>query len=127
MPTVRTFDFAAAKLLNKLSADFTAGGDGTSQKHLNYESRFITVKQKLLTLGLTQAPSHTSEEQMAGWLRLIKEMYAAYNASPMGGAYPEDFRTFFVKITGLMTDHAAYQKKLRALFLELKKRMDREI
>ncbi|KAJ7939739.1 hypothetical protein B0H13DRAFT_2300440 [Mycena leptocephala] len=73
-----------------------ASGDGTSHKHLNYESRFITVKQKFLALGLTQAPNHTSEEQMAGWLKLIEEMYATYNAaiinaSPMGRAYPEDF------------------------------------
>ncbi|KAF7349788.1 hypothetical protein MVEN_01278800 [Mycena venus] len=42
-------------------------------------------------------------------------------------AYPEDFRTFFIKITGMMTDDAADQKKLRALFHEMKKRMDREI
>ncbi|KAJ7192551.1 hypothetical protein GGX14DRAFT_379991, partial [Mycena pura] len=106
---------------------FTASGDGTSHKHLNYESRFITVKQNLLALGLTQAPSHTSEEQMAGWLKLIEEMYTAYNDSPLGRAYPEDFRTFFIKITGMMTDHTADQKKLRALFHQMKKRMDREM
>ncbi|KAJ7229519.1 hypothetical protein B0H12DRAFT_1077434 [Mycena haematopus] len=106
---------------------FTASGDGTSHKHLNYESRFVMVKDKLLALGLTQAPNHTSEEQMAGWLKLIEEMYTAYNASPLGHAYPEDFRVFFVKITGMMTDHAADQKKLRTLFHEMKTRMDREI
>ncbi|KAJ7192519.1 hypothetical protein GGX14DRAFT_578084 [Mycena pura] len=97
---------------------FTASGDGTSHKHLNYESRFITVKQNLLALGLTQAPSHTSEEQMAGWLKLIEEMYTAYNDSPLGRAYPEDFRTFFIKITGMMTDHAAAQKSERALLCQ---------
>ncbi|KAJ7703412.1 hypothetical protein B0H16DRAFT_1347152 [Mycena metata] len=106
---------------------FTASGDGTSHKNLNYESRFIFVKDKLLALGLTQAPNHTSEEQMAGWMALIKEMYTAYNASPLGRQHPEDFRTFYIKITGMMTDHAADQKKLRALFLEMKKRMDLEI
>ncbi|KAJ7662048.1 hypothetical protein DFH06DRAFT_987532 [Mycena polygramma] len=106
---------------------FTASGDGTSHKHLNYEARFITSNEKLLALGLAQAPNHTSEEQLAGWQKLIEEMYAEYNASPLGRAHPEDFRTFFIKITGLMTDHAADQKKLRALFEALKKRMDREV
>ncbi|KAJ7761749.1 hypothetical protein B0H16DRAFT_1688378 [Mycena metata] len=105
----------------------TASGDGTSHRHLNYESRFIVVKEKLLALGLTQAPSHTSEEQMAGWLKLIQEMYEAYNESPIGREHPEDFRTFFIKITGMMTDHAADQKKLRGMFKELKKRLDREL
>ncbi|KAJ7767857.1 hypothetical protein DFH07DRAFT_915471 [Mycena maculata] len=103
---------------------FTGSGDGTSHKNLNYESQFIFVKEKLLALGLTQ---DISEEQMAGWMRLIEEMYAAYNASPLGRAYPEDFRTFFIKITGMTTDHAADQKKLWTLFLEMKKRMDREV
>jgi hypothetical protein len=32
-----------------------------------------------------------------------------------------------VKITGMMTDHAADQKKLRALFLAMKQCMDCEI
>ncbi|KAJ7925793.1 hypothetical protein B0H13DRAFT_1862877 [Mycena leptocephala] len=44
----------------KHANDFIASGDGTGHKHHNYESRFITVKEKLLALGLTQAPNHTS-------------------------------------------------------------------
>ncbi|KAJ6501136.1 hypothetical protein C8R47DRAFT_258630 [Mycena vitilis] len=49
------------------------------------------------------------------------------SAWSLGRAHPEDFRTFFIKITALMTDHAADQRKLRALFEALKKRMDREV
>ncbi|KAJ6578320.1 hypothetical protein B0H19DRAFT_1062828 [Mycena capillaripes] len=70
------------------------------------KSRFITVKEKLHVLGLTQAPNHTSEEQMAGWLNIIQEMDTAYNASPLGRMMTTTQRT---------------------LFQELKKRIDREI
>ncbi|KAJ7494006.1 hypothetical protein FB451DRAFT_1020393 [Mycena latifolia] len=77
---------------------FTGSGDGTSHKHLNYESRFIAVDQKLLALGLCARPSN-----------------------------PQDPRTFFQKVVGLMTDHANDQMKLRALFLARKERVDREI
>ncbi|KAJ7679602.1 hypothetical protein B0H17DRAFT_1235013 [Mycena rosella] len=111
--------------INRL--DFTTSGDGTSHKHLNYESRFIDVNQKLLAVGLTQAPNHTSEEQLAGWQNIVDEMYEIYNASPLGKLHPEDPRSFFVKATGMMTDDSADQEKLRALFLALKQRMDREV
>ncbi|KAJ7144105.1 hypothetical protein C8R44DRAFT_865099 [Mycena epipterygia] len=106
---------------------FTGSGDGTSHKHLNYESRFLAINEKLLALGLTQAPNHTSEEQMAGWKRLVDEMYATYNASPLGRAHPEDPRSFFLKIMGMMTDHANDQMKLRALFKAFKQQVDREV
>ncbi|KAJ7142722.1 hypothetical protein C8R44DRAFT_726053 [Mycena epipterygia] len=95
---------------------FTGSGDGTSHKHMNYESHFLAINEKLLALGLTQAPNHTSEEQMAGWQRLVDEMYETYNASPLGRLYPEDPRSFFLEIMGMMTDHANDQMKLRTLF-----------
>ncbi|KAJ7908522.1 hypothetical protein B0H13DRAFT_1617392 [Mycena leptocephala] len=106
---------------------FTVGGDGTTHRNLNYESRFITVDEKMLAVGITQAPNHTSEEQLRGWQALIEEMYEVYNASPLGQRNPQDLRTFFVKITGMMTDHANDQKKLRDLFEQLKQRMEREL
>ncbi|KAJ7753967.1 hypothetical protein DFH07DRAFT_773983 [Mycena maculata] len=79
---------------------FTGSNDGTSHKHLNYESRFIAVDQKLLALGLTQAPNHTSEEQMQGLLNIVEEMYATYNASPLGKTEPLDACAFFEKAAG---------------------------
>ncbi|KAJ7681185.1 hypothetical protein B0H17DRAFT_943290 [Mycena rosella] len=45
----------------------------------------------------------------------------------LGKLHPEYSHSFFVKVTGMMTNHAADQKNLRALFLALKQRMDREI
>ena len=107
--------------------DFTGAGDGTSHKHLNYETKLIAVDHKVLGLGIAQAPNHTSEEQMAGWHNIVAEMYQTYNESPLGKLYPEDPRTFFLKITGMMTDHAADQMKLRSLFKACKLRMDREV
>ncbi|KAJ7659487.1 hypothetical protein B0H17DRAFT_1145303 [Mycena rosella] len=72
---------------------FTGAGDGTSHKHLNYETKLIAVNHKVLGLGIAQTPDHTSEEQMAGWHNIVAEMYQTYDESPLGKLYPEDPRT----------------------------------
>lgn len=54
-------------------------------------------------------------------------MYATYNASPLGRAQPEDPRSFFLKIMGMMTDHANDQMKRRALVKAMKQRVNREV
>ncbi|KAJ3964373.1 hypothetical protein EV361DRAFT_874054 [Lentinula raphanica] len=68
-----------------------------------------------------------SEEQLQGWVDLIDEMHEAYTASPLGAKEPLNKREFYVKIVGILTDHAADQKKLFGLFEKLKKSMECEV
>ncbi|KAJ3860301.1 hypothetical protein EV359DRAFT_85470 [Lentinula novae-zelandiae] len=104
--------------------------DGTSHKGLNYESRHAHFldpdTNEKMTLFLL-APGHTSEEQLEGWVCTIDGLYVTYTASPAGQKQPLDKREFYLKVMGMLTDHAADQKKLFALFRELKKRTEREI
>ncbi|KAJ7620143.1 hypothetical protein FB45DRAFT_745577 [Roridomyces roridus] len=115
----------------------TISGDGTSHRHIQYESRHIMLdvanngapgtSKENRYLGLGTAPDHTSESQLEGWQGLVHEMYSLYNESPDGQANRVDERTFYTKIAGMLTDHAADQKKLAGLFQKLKMKMDREI
>ncbi|KAH7881588.1 uncharacterized protein C8R40DRAFT_1031508 [Lentinula edodes] len=104
--------------------------DGTSHKGLNYESRHAhfldpdTNEKMTLFLGISLAPGHTSEEQLEGWVRTIDGLYVTYMASPVG---QKRQTRILLKVMGMLTDHAADQKKLFALFRELKKRTEREI
>ncbi|KAJ7484589.1 hypothetical protein FB451DRAFT_1169635 [Mycena latifolia] len=111
----------------KNTDNFTLSGDGTSHLNLNYESRMVAIDGKLLAVGLMQAPNHTSEEQLRGWQTIVDEMYEIYNARLLGKTDPQDARTFYTQLTGMMTDHANDQKKLRALFFALKQQMEREV
>ncbi|KAJ6540776.1 hypothetical protein B0H19DRAFT_959217, partial [Mycena capillaripes] len=116
----------------------TLSGDGTSHRHIQYESRHMMLEVPTYNdsggtskenryLGLGTAPNHTSESQLQGWQALVHEMYTLYNASPRGQANPVDEREFYAKIAGMITDHAADQNKLAFLFQALKMQMDREI
>ncbi|KAJ3710834.1 hypothetical protein C8R42DRAFT_596536 [Lentinula raphanica] len=119
--------------LIRVTSGAILSGDGTSHKGLNYESRHVhfvdpeTNERQTLFLGLCLAPNHTSEEQLEGWVELIDEMHEAYMGSPLGEKEPLDKREFYVKVVGMLTDHAADQKKLFSLFETLKKSMEREV
>ncbi|KAJ7432104.1 hypothetical protein B0H11DRAFT_1890622 [Mycena galericulata] len=119
----------------------TISSDGTSHKKLQYESRHMMLDVPTYVdddntpssikanrfLGLGTAPNHTSEAQLQGWHDLITEMHKLYNESPRGKAEPADWREFFTKVVGMITDHAADQKKLAFLFQVLKQQTDREL
>jgi hypothetical protein len=119
-------------------ADATISGDGTSHKHIQFESRHMMVdvptyedssgtSKENRFLGLGTALNHTSEAQLEGWKSLVREMHQLYNASPRGQASPVDEQEFFVKVVGMITDHAADQKKLAFLFETIKQQMEREL
>ncbi|KAJ7093409.1 hypothetical protein B0H15DRAFT_905275 [Mycena belliarum] len=124
----------------KGTQSMTISGDGTSHRHLQFESRHMMLDVPTYTtndgdsrtkanrfLGIGSAPNHTSEAQLEGWQDLIHEMHTLFNESPQGQAEPLDERKFFAKVSGMITDHAADQKKLVFLFKELKQRMEREL
>lgn len=85
----------------------------------------INGKKMLVFLGISNAPDYTSEEQLKGWEEIINELYTHYNASPLGWRKPMDYREFWTKVVGMITDHANDQKKLKGLFKNLRAMMDR--
>ncbi|KAJ3726828.1 hypothetical protein C8R42DRAFT_574155 [Lentinula raphanica] len=114
------------------SPSASISGDGTSHKNLNYESRHMAVidpvtgKKSIYFLGIALAPDHTSEEQLNGWTAMVHKMYQSYQATPQGQQNPLTEHDFYKKVLGMITDHAADQKKLANLFTELKKSMEQE-
>ncbi|PBK79975.1 hypothetical protein ARMGADRAFT_977390, partial [Armillaria gallica] len=119
----------------------TISGDGTTVKHINREAKHITLKvptynqnpahagnQAVIpqthSMGISIAPSHTSEEQLEGWKRRRDDLYATYNASPLGESTPADPNSFAAKIRGMGSDHAEDQKKLARLIENWKEMSD---
>ncbi|KAF8165867.1 hypothetical protein B0H34DRAFT_671600 [Crassisporium funariophilum] len=107
----------------KESKGITLLGDGTNICHLNVESQHGSWEaqdysgqlegkhQVVCTFRISMAVDHTSETQFHSWKRRGAEFIATYNASELGKKNPTDVWMFAAAITGLMTDHAADQKK----------------
>ncbi|PCH43526.1 hypothetical protein WOLCODRAFT_90336 [Wolfiporia cocos MD-104 SS10] len=91
----------------------TISGDGTTHKHINYESHHVYLnsgdKHTRRTLGVHSAPNHTT---------CTADLYDTYNASPRGQHNPAKVQEFAAKITGVNTDHAEDQKKFTRLVCE---------
>jgi hypothetical protein len=121
----------------------TVSGDGTTDKHLNLESKhgllltptyasdpntpaMSTVPSQRF-FGINWAPDHKSETQLKGWQELIDRMYKVYNESPLGRQKPLNPLEFARLVTGMNTDHAEDQKKLFRLFLAWKESCEREM
>ncbi|KAF7343807.1 hypothetical protein MSAN_01961700 [Mycena sanguinolenta] len=95
---------------------FTASGDGTTIRHLNYEAKHVTYYKTgemipvTRMLDTTSAPNHTSEEQFASWQSIIKtSLVDTYNASPLGQDNPLDDDEFVTFLKGLGSDHSPDQ------------------
>ncbi|GLB43920.1 hypothetical protein LshimejAT787_1501040 [Lyophyllum shimeji] len=111
------------------SKGITLSGDGTTIRHRNVESQHGSWEVKSYTaeseekrqvtraFGITMSLDHTSETQLHTWKLRAQEFIATYNASPFGQSNPMDVWKFAGAILGLMTDHAADQKKLAQLLL----------
>ncbi|KDQ15074.1 hypothetical protein BOTBODRAFT_109214, partial [Botryobasidium botryosum FD-172 SS1] len=124
----------------------TVNGDGTTNKHINYESKHIMMNVPTYApgtdpdaplsdlgmlptqrfLGINTAVNHTSETQLQGWKDTMTDIYAHYNASLFGQRKPEDVRDFARAVAGMSTDHAEDQKKLCRIFEDWKKLCERE-
>ncbi|KAF8240634.1 hypothetical protein L208DRAFT_1374203 [Tricholoma matsutake] len=117
----------SVQLDNNYNPALMISGDGTAIKHLNYESKHISLqvpdyksngsptspnKGAPVTrfFGISSAPNHTSEMQLKGWKKV-----------PIGSttcANPVRFASYFL---GLGSNHAEDQKKLAHLIEEWKK------
>jgi hypothetical protein len=126
-----TFLFSNCKFIIIL-VGLTISGDGTTDKHLNYESKhglMITPTYSMdpnapimntlpaqRFFGINAAVDHKSETQLQGWKDLVERMYKVYNESPLGHQKPLNPLEFARLVTGMNTDHAEDQKKLFRLF-----------
>ncbi|KAL1710780.1 hypothetical protein EV121DRAFT_285207 [Schizophyllum commune] len=112
----------------------TISSDGTTHKNVNLESRHATIvdkegRRKEFFLGITMAVNHTSETQFEGWMDFIENLFklgceSEFCADAKGAA---DYREFWMKLTGMLSDHAEDQKKLFRLLKEYKRRCEREV
>ncbi|KAF8880977.1 hypothetical protein BD779DRAFT_1445829 [Infundibulicybe gibba] len=127
------------------AASLTLSGDGTTHKHINYESRHIALQVPdyratipsaefypwtdlaVRLVGISSAPNHTSQEQMKGWKDFVDEAYGLWNSSPAGKRKAIDYHNFYLKSLAMGTDHANDQKKLKKLFQDTKRFCDREV
>ncbi|KAI0819624.1 hypothetical protein BC628DRAFT_1332523 [Trametes gibbosa] len=109
----------------------TLSCDGTTIKSVNYDSRYLHANKgtshKRRFLGITSAPNHTSDMQLRGWQTHTQAIFDTYNESPLGQESPLDVRSFLQKVHGMLTDHAEDQKRLKKLFEEWRRCMDREL
>ncbi|KAF9481925.1 hypothetical protein BDN70DRAFT_854244 [Pholiota conissans] len=118
---------------------FTISGDGTTIRHINYESKHITVnapsyesgasadtkKPRVRFAGITSGTNHKSETQLQGWKDLSEEYYMAYNTIFKGEKGVADPLAFATYINGNGSDHSEDQKKLNRILFEWKMLCDR--
>ncbi|KAA1479912.1 hypothetical protein DENSPDRAFT_789674 [Dentipellis sp. KUC8613] len=107
---------------------FTASGDGTSHRNINYESRHVSVlvpsyssdinanslpSHHTRLVAVDCALNHTSETQIAGWKEHAQNIAEIFNSSPLSERSGLIFESddFAHKIKGMNGDHAADQLK----------------
>ena len=102
---------------------FTLSSNGTSDKHINYESQHLAYANPSTTsetgshvirmLDVSSSVDHTSETQFEGWKESFSNLVELYNASPLAHRLlstlllPELAK----KIKGMNGDHTSDQKK----------------
>ncbi|KIJ45464.1 hypothetical protein M422DRAFT_250782 [Sphaerobolus stellatus SS14] len=96
----------------------TFSGDGTTHKHVNYESRHVNCIQpsgdkQCLYLGVHSAINHKSETQLAGLQDQVQDLCTTYKSFRGGKGITAETEDFASKLRGANTDHAVDQKKLR--------------
>jgi hypothetical protein len=98
----------------------TISGDGTTDKHLNHESKYGLLLAYASDLdrptmntvptqqffGINATIDYKSETQLQGLKDLIDRMYKVYNKSPLGHQKPLNPLEFACFVTGMNTDHA---------------------
>ena len=114
---------------------FTMSSDGTTHRHVNFESRHIHLKvpdynsdgpseerHKSRLIGVDSATDHSSQTQLDGWKKKLNSLQELYNQSPLShrSGVTLALSDIFAKLKGISSDHAKDQKKLAALLEETK-------
>ncbi|KDN38969.1 hypothetical protein RSAG8_09126, partial [Rhizoctonia solani AG-8 WAC10335] len=115
--------------------------DGTTIKNVQHEAKAIYMRPPedgaintpesnnqsvLRTLGVHKAPSHTAQQQLNGWISTLKTCCDVFSRSPLGKDQTLRFQQVAPKLRGVLTDHAADQKRFCELLLRWKQTCDRE-
>ena len=106
---------------------WTASGDGTTHKGVNFVSHFaafppippvneVEGEAKCVPrrrfLGTTREVNHKTSTQLENWIGLFADIASVYNESPGGSKDPLKATEIGRKATGYSADHAADQVKL---------------
>jgi hypothetical protein len=75
-------------------------------------------------MGVHLKTSHTSEVQFDGFRKEFDELVRILKACPLGQTYKLELHDIARKLAGMVTDHAADQKKLVKLFIAWKQQQD---
>ena len=105
----------------------TFSADGTMHRSINYNSRHANLKVDAYSaddqpgttvhatrfLGISSTLDGTSEQSIQSWKELLNNIGGIYNGSPLAKCTGGLLRTvdIFVKLSGMMTDHCAKEKK----------------
>jgi hypothetical protein len=120
-----------------LTDGLTVSGDGTTHKHVNYESRHINMavpsysdvenpseepKHHNRLLGVHSSADHKSQTQVNGWKEHIMEIVEVFMRSPLAKAEKLKLKLedFYLKLKGMNSDHAEDQKKVVRIFKKIK-------
>lgn len=81
----------------------------------------------LRTLGVEKATNHTAQQQFNGWINVLDTCCDLLNRSPLGRSSHLSSRSIALKLRGVLTDHAADQKRLLELIRAWKQSCDRQV
>ncbi|KDN34721.1 hypothetical protein RSAG8_12195, partial [Rhizoctonia solani AG-8 WAC10335] len=124
----------------------TMCSDGTTIKNLQYEAKLLFIHlpgqsnnstvstsepaslvPMLWTLGVHKAPSHTSQQQLNGWLNALDQCCNRLNKSHLREVTPLTSAMVVPKLQGILTDHAADQKWFVQLVTQWKQNIDHNL
>ncbi|KAH7903181.1 hypothetical protein BJ138DRAFT_1196105 [Hygrophoropsis aurantiaca] len=125
------------------ASSITISSDGTSHRHINYESRHIALqtpsyskrnedaseevpssfKHSVRLLGVDSSVNHSSETQLNGWKNKANDLVDLYNESPLAQRTQSKLTAleFTRKLKGVNGDHAADQLKTFGLISDWKR------
>ena len=112
----------------------TFSADGTGHCNINYNSRHVNLtaedygssdeskKHVIRFLGIMPSLDNSSEEAIKDWKSTLGSIIDIYNCSPLGKHYGTILQMvdIFAKLTGMMSDHCAKEKKDATKLEELK-------
>ncbi|CUA76255.1 hypothetical protein RSOLAG22IIIB_12161 [Rhizoctonia solani] len=81
----------------------------------------------LRTLGVHKAANPTAQQQLEGWIKAIDACCDTFNRSALGQNHHMNSHMVAPKIRGVLTDHAADQKRFHELLKQWKQGCDREV
>ncbi|KAF8594292.1 hypothetical protein BDV93DRAFT_459295 [Ceratobasidium sp. AG-I] len=113
-----------------LANSFSICSDGTTIKNQQHETRSLYQTNRpptLRMLGVHKATSHTAQQQLTGWVDALDACCNLFSRSPLGRSLPMSSKMVAPKLRGVLTNHAADQKRFYELLTLWKKRCDREV